>query len=82
MMGRKNMNYGCQTIFKPLKSRGLKGNRNAKLAATPHWRSTVLVKQVTRRFHPKLGELEKQFTNNFRSTYTRPASIEEVKACV
>jgi hypothetical protein len=27
-------------------------------------------------------ELAKQFTNNFKSTYKRPASIEEVKACV
>jgi hypothetical protein len=27
-------------------------------------------------------ELEKQFTNNFRSTYKRPTSIEEIKACV
>jgi hypothetical protein len=24
----------------------------------------------------------KQFTSNFKSTYKRPASIEEVKACV
>jgi hypothetical protein len=28
-----------------------------------------------------LSELTKQFTSNFRSTYKRPASIEEVKAC-
>jgi hypothetical protein len=27
-------------------------------------------------------ELTKQFTSNFESTYKRPASIEEVKACV
>jgi hypothetical protein len=27
-------------------------------------------------------ELTKQFTSNFKSTYRRPASIEEVKACV
>jgi hypothetical protein len=27
-------------------------------------------------------DLTKQFTNNFRSTYKWPASIEEVKACV
>jgi hypothetical protein len=27
-------------------------------------------------------DLTKQFTNNFRSTYKRPTSIEEVKACV
>jgi hypothetical protein len=28
------------------------------------------------------GELKSQFTKNFRSTYKRPASLEEVKACV
>jgi hypothetical protein len=27
-------------------------------------------------------ELTKKFTSNFKSTYKRPASIEEVKACV
>jgi hypothetical protein len=27
------------------------------------------------------NKLEKQFTRYFRSTYTRPASIEELKAC-
>jgi hypothetical protein len=27
-------------------------------------------------------ELTKQFTSNFKSTYKRPASIEEVKACM
>jgi hypothetical protein len=28
------------------------------------------------------GELESQFARNFHSTYKRPASLEEVKACV
>jgi hypothetical protein len=28
------------------------------------------------------NELEKQFISNFRSTYTRPTSIEELKACM
>jgi hypothetical protein len=28
------------------------------------------------------GELESQFARNFRSTYKRPAALEEVKACV
>jgi hypothetical protein len=28
------------------------------------------------------GELKKQFIKDFRSTYKRPASLEEVKACV
>jgi hypothetical protein len=45
---------------------------------------------VARSWLSKLGEetiksweeLTKQFTSNFKSTYKRPASIEEVKACV
>jgi hypothetical protein len=28
------------------------------------------------------GELENQFTRNFRSTFKRPTSIEEVKSCM
>jgi hypothetical protein len=28
------------------------------------------------------GELESQFTRNFRSTYKHPASLEEIKSCV
>jgi hypothetical protein len=28
------------------------------------------------------GELESQFARNFRSTYKRPASLEEIKSCV
>jgi hypothetical protein len=28
------------------------------------------------------GELESQFTRNFRSTYKRPASLEEIESCV
>jgi hypothetical protein len=28
------------------------------------------------------GELESQFTRNFRSTYKRPASLEEIKSCM
>jgi hypothetical protein len=28
------------------------------------------------------GELESEFARNFRSTYKRPASLEEVKSCV
>jgi hypothetical protein len=59
-----------------------KSNRNTKFAATPHRSSPVLVKHPTRRIHRKLGELEHQFTRNFCSTYKRPASLEEVKACV
>jgi hypothetical protein len=61
---------------------GNKGDCNAKFVATPHRRSTVLVEYPTQRIHRKLGELESQFARNFRSTYKRPASLEEVKACV
>jgi hypothetical protein len=53
-----------------------------KFAVTPHRRSAVLVKYLTQRFHRKLGELESQFARNFRSTYKRPASLEEVKLCI
>jgi hypothetical protein len=28
------------------------------------------------------GELESQFARNFRSTYKRPTSLEEIKSCV
>jgi hypothetical protein len=63
-------------------TRGNKSNGNAKFAATPHRRSTVLFKYFTQRFHRKLGELENQFARNFRSTYKRPASLEEVKSCL
>jgi hypothetical protein len=55
---------------------GNKGDCNAKFVATPHRRCAVLVEYPTR------GELESQFTRNFCSTYKRPASLEEVKACV
>jgi hypothetical protein len=53
-------------------TRGLKGNSNVKFAATPHRRSTVLVKQVTRRFHQKLGRarvaIHKQLPINVHTT--------------
>jgi hypothetical protein len=62
--------------------RGNKGDCNAKFAAAPHRRCMVLVEYPTQRIHRKLGELESQFTRNFRSTYKRPVSLEEVKACV
>jgi hypothetical protein len=63
-------------------TRGNKSNSHAKFTVTPHRRSTVLVKHLTQRFHRKLGELENQFARNFRSTYKRPALLEEVKSCV
>jgi hypothetical protein len=38
-------------------TRGNKSNSHAKFAATPHRRSTVLVKYPTQRFHWKLGRI-------------------------
>jgi hypothetical protein len=81
-MDHMNPNYGFQIIFKLLKYPGLKGNSNAKLTATPHRCSTVLVKQATRRFHWKLERAGKAIHKQFPTTYTRPTSIEEVKSCV
>jgi hypothetical protein len=59
-----------------------KGNSNAKLPTTPHRRSKDMVEQVRARNNWKLGGTHKQFMSNFKSIYKRPASIEEVKACV
>jgi hypothetical protein len=58
------------------------GNSNAKFAVTPHQRGKVMVEQTRKRNNWKLEELTKQFMSNFKSTYKRPTSIEEVKACV
>jgi hypothetical protein len=60
---------------------GLQSNNHAKFATTPHRRKTVLVKQIPKESIGNWNGLEKQFIGNFRSTYTRPASIEELKAC-
>jgi hypothetical protein len=57
-------------------------NSNAKFATTPHRRSKVMVKQTRERNIGSWEDLTKQFTSNFRLTYKRPTSIEEVKACV
>jgi hypothetical protein len=35
--------------------RGNEGNRNAKSAITPHWRSQVMVKQIAKRNSQNLG---------------------------
>jgi hypothetical protein len=58
------------------------GNSNAKFAITPHRRSKVMVEQIRKKTIGSWEELTKQFTSNFKSTYKRPASIEEVKAYV
>jgi hypothetical protein len=45
--------------------------------ATRSWLSTLPNDSIG-----SWGELESQFTRNFRSTYKRPASLEEVKSCI
>jgi hypothetical protein len=59
-----------------------KGNSNAKFAITPHRRSRSWLSKLERGTIGSYEELTKQFTSNFKSTYKRPALIEEVKACV
>jgi hypothetical protein len=61
---------------------GSKGNSNANFAITPHRHSKLMVEQAKKGTIGSWEELMKQFTSNFKSTYKRPASIEEVKACM
>jgi peptidyl-tRNA hydrolase len=58
------------------------GNSYAKFAITPHQRGKIMVEQIKKETIGSSEELTKQFTSNFKLTYKRPASIEEVKACV
>jgi hypothetical protein len=58
----------------------VKGNSNAKSTTPLHRRGSVMVEE--RETIGSWEELIKQFTSNFKSTYKRPASIDEVKACV
>jgi hypothetical protein len=46
-------------------TRRIKSNSDAKLAATPHRRSTVLVKHATRRFYQKLERIRKSIYKKF-----------------
>jgi hypothetical protein len=46
-------------------TRRIKSNIDAKLAATPHRRSTVLVKHATRRFYQKLERIRKLIHKKF-----------------
>jgi hypothetical protein len=45
--------------------RGNKGDCNAKFAATPHQRCTVLVEYPTQRIHRKLGGTQKSIHKKF-----------------
>jgi hypothetical protein len=74
------MALGLSTSSKNIRRN--KRNNNAKFAITPHRRSKVMVEQARKRTIGSWEELTKQFTSSFNSTYKRPASIEEVKACV
>jgi hypothetical protein len=47
------LSLSCQNTW------GLQSNNDAKLAATPHWRSMVLVEQVTQRIHWKFERASK-----------------------
>jgi hypothetical protein len=53
-------------------TRGLERNNNAELAATPHRRSAVMVKQARERNNWKLGQTQKavykQFQLNLQAT--------------
>jgi hypothetical protein len=72
MMNRKNPNLGCQTTFKLSNTWGLQSNNYAKFATTPHWHSTVVVEQITQRFHWKMERarktVDKQFQINLHTT--------------
>jgi hypothetical protein len=59
MTHHKNLNYGFQIIFKPLKYLGTQGQLQCKACSYTSPCSTVLVKQVTRQFHQKLGRARK-----------------------
>jgi hypothetical protein len=52
---------------------GNKGDCNAKFAATPHRRSTVLVKYYTQRIHQKLGGTRKSIRKKFSLNIQAPS---------
>jgi hypothetical protein len=70
MMGRKNLPYGYRIICRQSLQLHLTG-------AARSWLNTLPDESIG-----SWGELKIQFTRNFRSTYKRPASLEEVKTCV
>jgi hypothetical protein len=53
--------------------RGNKSDCNAKFAATPHWRSTVLVEYPTQRIHWKLGRTQKPIHKKFSFNVQAPS---------
>jgi hypothetical protein len=69
MMGRKNPRYGYQITCKQYKYLEEQEQRS--------WLNTIPNDSIG-----SWGELESQFARNFRSTYKRPTSLEEIKSCV
>jgi hypothetical protein len=60
---------------------GLEGNSNAKLAITPYRAAQSWLGKLEKEIIGSWDELAKQFIGNFNSTYKRPVSTEELKAC-
>jgi hypothetical protein len=61
---------------------GLQRISNAKPTIIPHRGITVMVMQTRKETIGSWDELAKQFVGNFKSTYKRPASNKELKACI
>jgi hypothetical protein len=83
MTDHRNPNYDCQITFMPFKYSG--GSRATamqilQLHLTGAARSWL--RKLPDNSIGSWSELSMQLTSNFRSTYTRIASIEEVKSCV
>jgi hypothetical protein len=81
-MDHRNHNHGSQTICKQYKYWGTKeiAIQSLQLHLTGAARSWL--SKLEKETIGSWEDLTKQFTNNFKSTYKWPASIEEVKACV
>jgi hypothetical protein len=59
-----------------------KSNSHAKFTVTPHRAAWSWLNTLPNDSIGSWGELENQFARNFRSTYKRPASLEEIKSCM
>jgi hypothetical protein len=80
MMDRKNPSHGYLQAAKILggsKATTMQSLQLHLMAAAQSWLGKLHSGSIDSWY-----ELEKQFVSNFRSTYKRPASIEELKACI
>jgi hypothetical protein len=83
MIGHKNLDYGYHTTFRQYKyseeqeQRQCKASKLHLTGAARSWLSTLPIESIG-----SWGKLENQFARNFRSTYKRPTSLEEVKSCM